>query len=223
MDTTVFVYGGWSASAQFNDLHALDTVSLTWSLLLQHGPPRWNHGMVCVRAIPHSKLFVFGGCSGDLNESARLKGAYRNDVLVLDTGKLAWTAPAVTGTAPLPRAECALAYDSKSSRVIGFGGWADRWRSDVLVLDVGSVVGPPYAVIAVLPDHGPITGGTKVVVQGIEFVEGIQVRARGVAGSGARQRGACARTICSTLLPRVGRLGGATAALSAHPWSLLIH
>jgi hypothetical protein len=37
------------------------------------------------------------------------------------------------------------------------------------VLDVGNIVGPPYAVTAVTPNEGPITGGGVVYIDGIDF------------------------------------------------------
>lgn len=33
---------------------------------------------------------------------------------------------------------------------------------DISLLDVGSIVGPPYAITDVFPSLGPITGGTQV-------------------------------------------------------------
>ena len=51
-----------------------------------------------------------------------------------------------------------------------FGGWADTWFGDVFALDVGSVVGPPYAIMGLSPNQGPITGGQLLRIEGIDFV-----------------------------------------------------
>lgn len=37
-------------------------------------------------------------------------------------------------------------------------------------LDVSCVVGPPYGITGIFPDFGPITGGTSLVIEGIDFV-----------------------------------------------------
>lgn len=58
----------------------------------------------------------------------------------------------------------------QGGQLLLFGGWANRWFSDGFTLDVGSLVGPPYAVVDVTPDHGPITGETLLQVYGIDFI-----------------------------------------------------
>lgn len=35
---------------------------------------------------------------------------------------------------------------------------------------MGSIVGPPYAVMDLTPDNGPITGETLVDIHGIDFI-----------------------------------------------------
>ena len=59
-----------------------------------------------------------------------------------------------------------------------FGGWRQRWWSDVLVLNVAGVVGPPYAVQGITPTTGPFTGGTPVVISGLRFKESPLVSVR---------------------------------------------
>lgn len=58
----------------------------------------------------------------------------------------------------------------QGGKLLLFGGWANRWFSDGFTLDVGSLVGPPYAVMDVIPDHGPITVETLLQVHGIDFI-----------------------------------------------------
>lgn len=35
---------------------------------------------------------------------------------------------------------------------------------------MGSIVGPPYAIVGLTPDNGPITGGTLLDIYGIDFI-----------------------------------------------------
>ena len=43
------------------------------------------------------------------------------------------------------REDTAWAYDSRSSSLLLFGGWANCWLGDLLKLNVSSIIGPPYA------------------------------------------------------------------------------
>ena len=82
-----------------------------------------------------------------------------------------WSHPQLNGAPPAPRGESPFAYDSKGSRLVLFGGWANRWFDDFYSLDVGSVVGPPYAITGIEPHIGPITGNTIVRIEGLDFVK----------------------------------------------------
>jgi len=62
---------------------------------------------------------------------------------VLETGSNTWTRPAVTGTGPTERADTPMVFDPRGSRMIVFGGWANRWFNDLFICKVGEVVGPP--------------------------------------------------------------------------------
>ena len=63
-----------------------------------------------------------------------------------------------------------MVYDPRSSKLLMFGGWSNQWRSDVQMIDVGDVVGPPYAVTAIIPNRGPVTGGIVISLEGLDFV-----------------------------------------------------
>ena len=67
------------------------------------------------------------------------------------------------------REHSAICYEPEESRLIIFGGWANRWLNDVWRINVSSIVGPPYATISVEPGLGPVTGNMKVVIKGIGF------------------------------------------------------
>ena len=131
-----------------------------------------------VEAIPNWKMFVFGGSVGNLAEKKLAQGSFVNDIAVLDTGSMIWSYPETTGSPPLPRADSVLAYDAKGSRLLLFGGWANRWFGDIHALDVGSVVGPPYAIMGIEPSIGPITGQQEVNIEGIDFVDTPSVTVR---------------------------------------------
>jgi hypothetical protein len=97
---------------------------------------------------------------------------------MLDVDTWAWTRFGRAGRRPAAREEAAWAYDSKTARLVLFGGWADEWLGDVLVLDVAGVVGPPYGAHSVDPPAGPMAGGTRFVLRGVGFPEGREVLVR---------------------------------------------
>ena len=116
-------------------------------------------------AIPAWKVFTFGGLSGVLSDSDR-QGTLVGSAAILDvgaggttsgatgaTGGAApkWVVPRVEGRAPPPRADSCMAYDPKGSRLLVFGGWSHSWHGDMHTLDVGNIVGPPYAVTDISP------------------------------------------------------------------------
>lgn len=137
---------------------------------------RWNHAAVSVMAIPYWKIFVFGGKTGLISEEEK-QGTFTNDIAILDTGNNRWYYPEIKGNTPPVRADCAMEFDSKLSKLLVFGGWQGKWLNDIYHLDVGSIVGPPYAITDVYPTLGPITGGTTLEILGIDFVnEDVMVR-----------------------------------------------
>lgn len=61
----LIIYGGWSSTGQFADIHAFDLVKHTWSNPdINLEVPRWYHSTICIPAIPSWKFFVFGGSTG---------------------------------------------------------------------------------------------------------------------------------------------------------------
>lgn len=42
-------------------------------------------------------------------------------------------------------------YDPRSSSVLMFGGWANRWLGDLVRLNVAQIIGPPYACTGAWP------------------------------------------------------------------------
>jgi dynein heavy chain len=70
---------------------------------------------------------------------------------------------------PKPRESSSIFYDSGESRVLVFGGWANNWLSDLWSLNVSTITGPPYAIFKLKPALGPLTGKTKIKIEGDGF------------------------------------------------------
>jgi len=188
----VYIIGGWNSIDQFDNMYVLDTVTNVWTkpaVTGSFGPPRWNFSAVSVFAVPYWKVFVFGGNSGNLNDGGNPQGQYLNDMCVLETGSKSWTRPQVLGTVPCERGETPIVYDPRLSRLVMFGGWANRWFGDTYVCKVADVVGPPYSVESISPSQGPITGATRCTITGVGFRSG---------GNHASIRFACLRGFAET-------------------------
>ena len=50
-----------------------------------------------------------------------------------------------------------------------FSGYGKEWWDDMHLLDVSSMVGPPYLLKDVFPRKGPVTGGTPIDLIGMDF------------------------------------------------------
>ncbi|CAM9165488.1 unnamed protein product, partial [Laminaria digitata] len=173
VDGTMFVIGGRSTTTEFKDMFVLDTEvdPPVWTEVEQGvmDVPRWLHATYAVQSVPHWKIFVFGGIGGEITESNR-QGTFMNDVSIFDTGTERWLRPDIQGDPPLPRGDTQLEYYHQGGKLLLYGGWANRWFSDGFTLDVGSIVGPPYAVMDLTPNNGPITGETLLNIHGIDFI-----------------------------------------------------
>ena len=172
IERKIYIFGGSSSSTQFFDVYILDTEQEppVWSKLNCSLPtPVWNSASCSVIAIPTWKIFTFGGVTGMLSDNDR-QGRPSNATSIMDTGIERWTEPKIDGKAPPPRSDSCLAYDPKGSRLLVYGGWADDWLDDFYTLDVGNIVGPPYAITDMHPSMGPVTGGTDVNIFGIDFI-----------------------------------------------------
>jgi len=152
----------------------LDVENKDWSDVdLPWGVPRWNASLQLVEAIPSWRVFIFGGCA-DLYGEGRTGGVFDNRIGVLNLAEtLSWDEPKLESSDPekrlLPREHSAICYDPEESRLVIFGGWANKWLDDVWQINVSSIVGPPYAILRVEPPLGPVTGNMKVVIYGVGF------------------------------------------------------
>ena len=190
-NTSIFYFGGWNAGRQFNDLHILELgnlsngidndVKFAWSNPdITMGLPRWGHSGCSVKAIPNWRMFIFGGANsnGSNGNEPVTSCAYDNSVNVLDMGTMGWTTPGIEGDLPETRSDTPFAYDSKNSRLLMFGGWNGEWYGDMISMDIGNIVGPPYAIMGLEPDVGPVTGGVPITIRGIDFVKSDQITIR---------------------------------------------
>lgn len=169
-ESQLIVIGGWNSLKQFQDAFICDLNDRKWKQATMKAPmPIWNHACVSVESGPQWKVFMFGGSSGDGAESSSIPGSFLNSVMVFNTGTMAWSSPPVKGEPPHPRADTSIVLDTANNRILVFGGWANRWFSDLYVLQVGEIIGPPYAISSIEPSSGPITGNTKVTIGGYKF------------------------------------------------------
>lgn len=171
----LYVIGGWNSMQQFADVHIFDTILNEWSkpeVEGDFGPPRWNFSAVSVFAVPHWKIFIFGGNSGDLVDGPSSTGQYLNEMIVFETETNSFSRPTVLGNLPSERADSPIVYDSKQSRIILYGGWANNWFGDLFMCKVGDVVGPPYSITSITPSIGPITGSSDSTINGLGFRSG---------------------------------------------------
>jgi dynein heavy chain len=122
----IYVTGGWSASAQFDDTWIFETQTSTWTKIetAKLEVPRWQHSMVAVWAVPNWKIFMFGGESGDLEEDGLPSGTYLNDATVLDTGDHTWGDATLIGEAPLARSDTEMVFQKDKQKLMFVGGWA---------------------------------------------------------------------------------------------------
>lgn len=178
IENKLYIIGGWSSGTQFQDIHILDVDGdqLSWSSpSITLGSPTWNLSCAAVMAIPTWKVFVFGGVSGILSDVER-KGRMVDTLAVLESSDTSsqlqrLSLPELEGDKPCARSEASVVYDEKNTRLILFGGWSDKWHDDLFFLDVGEVVGPPYAISDIKPNMGPITGNTLISVFGVDFFQ----------------------------------------------------
>jgi len=182
----IYVMGGWDTSEQFDDVFVLDKSTLSWSKIESAsgpeswGPRRWNFSAVSVFAVPYWKIFVFGGNSGNLDQS-RPQGYFRNDIQVLECifkddniAQTSWSRPPVVGNIPSPRSDTEMIYSSDTGKLILFGGWSNKWFGDINCCDVKEVVGPPYNVFSIQSLEwesaiGPVTGNSQMILKGKGF------------------------------------------------------
>lgn len=181
-DQKIYIYGGWNAECQYNNILIFDLEKHEWNDPdIYNEIPRWNHSSCLVEAIPSWKFFIFGGECLEFNEGAlRSFGQYVNSSCILDLANVQWATIAsdeeTTPGVPHPREYAAMSYDKKNSRILIYGGWNNGWFSDLHALNVQKIVGPDYAVTNIDPPLGQLTGNVQVTITGQGFRDaGIRV------------------------------------------------
>ncbi|TMQ48664.1 MAG: hypothetical protein E6K71_06845, partial [Candidatus Eisenbacteria bacterium] len=139
----VILFGGWSyGNAVFNDTWAYDFNTNTWNEVSPKSSPLARSLHVMAYDSESDRVILFGGYS------SCCLGITLGDTWAYDFNTNTWTAmnPAV---APGPRESSAMAYDSRSDRVILFGGYGgsnETWAYDFNTntwTDTNPVVEPP--------------------------------------------------------------------------------
>lgn len=89
----LYVYGGWNAEMQFNNVVEFDLDKREWQDNdCINDIHRWNHSSVLVEAIPTWKFFIFGGEEAEFMEgNDRQFGKFVNSSCFLDLGTMKWT------------------------------------------------------------------------------------------------------------------------------------
>jgi dynein heavy chain, axonemal len=174
-DDKIYIYGGWNAEMQFNNVWVFNLETKEWTDPdIYNEIPRWNHCSALVEAIPTWKFFIFGGECAEYQEgTARSFGAYVNTSCILDLGTLRWNTfasdPELFDNIPCPREYSAMTYDERDRRLIIYGGWNNGWYSDLYTLNVAKIVGPSYAITASDPALGQLSGNVSLRVTGRGF------------------------------------------------------
>jgi hypothetical protein len=109
------IYGGHDGATIYNDLWSLNLVGVpSWTPITPAGPmPTAHYAHQAIYDPLRERMVTFGGWSG----------AYRNDSWSFDlAGAPAWSWLAPEGPLPAARVSHAAAYDSRSDRMIVFGG-----------------------------------------------------------------------------------------------------
>ena len=195
----LYVLGGRSFTATFNDMFILNLETMQWTEEKNAAlsEPCYGHtGMACV-AVPTWKAFFFGGNHGSYTKTTDSR-KYSGLIKVLDADKMTWLEPVVAGTPPLPREDSMMIYDTKNSRLVLIGGWADQLYGDINVLDVAMIVGPPYAISSCEPIIGPVDGGTELIISGMGFQPDCDILVRFSFGKGESFGDASAEYISPT-------------------------
>jgi hypothetical protein len=141
--------------------------------------PRWNHADFMYAYPPHWKYFVFGGSTGIFEEGVdRNLGSFTNKLHVFDVEGDNWTGKEVkleiaedsTDTKPImPQARDSCKMIFFENQVVVFGGWNNKWLSDMWCLNTSKITGPKYAIYSITPKRGPVTGKTKINIKGVGF------------------------------------------------------
>ena len=146
------------------------------------GLKRWSHAACSVKAIPNWRMFVFGGATLPSDSAQTTQHSFDAEVQVLDMSTMRISKPEVIGAPPLPRSDTPIVYDTKNSRLLVFGGWAGEWLRRLLHDGHWAHRWSPICNHGHFSVQGPITGGAKTTITGIDFVDAPNIVVRFSAG-----------------------------------------
>jgi len=137
-DGKFLVFGGHDGSGMLNDVHLLDTISMTWTLI-QTKSIEGNTGPTAraghtATLVSDKKVLVFGGGDG---------AKILNDCWFLEIpnmiSSMTWSKPNISGIAPAGR--CAHTSTLSDSNLIVFGGGdGGRRFKDLYILEIEQVL-----------------------------------------------------------------------------------
>ena len=123
----LILYGGADANGPSNEIWAYDPAANKWTNLNPAGTiPEARSGASLVLDPSTGKLIMYGGIGAD---------GQLNDTWAYDPAANTWTDLKPSGTAPDPRANQVMAWDSATGKAILFGGFTstdtnDTWAHD---------------------------------------------------------------------------------------------
>jgi len=169
----LYIIGGRNNDGPIEQMAILDISTFTWSIpkleSTESPVPIFAHMAVAIKSALAHKVFTFGGRTKPFE--------YDRTVYCMDTRQPGtWLQPEnLTDKAPISdgRENAACVFDSKGARLLFIGGWNNRYRMDVGVLQVSGIVGPSYAVTTLESadgPSGPLSGGRELTVKGLNFV-----------------------------------------------------
>lgn len=126
--TRLFVFGGACGMKYYGDLYCLDLASMAWSSPTTQGPrpsSRFGHAALLVG----DSLVIHGGFAMDSvdiaakdNSGHLLRDCYKNDIRVLDIGRMLWSRLRTHGTPPVGRFGHTLVLSEDDAVLLG--GWS---------------------------------------------------------------------------------------------------
>lgn len=124
-ETKILVFGGGNDRGPMNDIHILDTETMTWKKVEVLGTPPTKRVGHTTNSIFPNQLLVFGG--GYMDKAF-------NDLHMFDVETSSWSRPSDAGTVPSPRAGHTANTIGSKMFLFGGGNAQDTWN-DLHTLD----------------------------------------------------------------------------------------
>jgi len=132
VDKFIYVFGGSDEKVTpLNDVHVLDTETLTWTAVETKGQspsPRSGHTTVAIG----SKVFYFGGAKWNPSSSQWVSKS--NELYLFDTVTCSWSKPSTTGKSPSVSTFAASFVFGRHIWLIGGGKTDGDFVSDTIYI-----------------------------------------------------------------------------------------